>query len=114
MNSADERWHRTVLFNRGRIMSTAETKDELREGLAKAIYDEIGSGAVKDWEIDCKSAADAALAYLRAHDTHAEFVRQIRVRAMEALGCSMPASGAGKRLMDILDLCDAEMAKGDI
>lgn len=89
-------------------MSTAETKDDLRDGLAICMFREVmmkcGSSDPNSYYV----MADAALVYLRAHDTHAEFVRAVREISTDK------AHQYRRRLLDIVALCDAEMAKGDI
>ena len=93
---------------------------DLREGLAKAMYyadvdglndydawDELGDD-VREYG---REMADAALAYIRQHDGHAEFVRKVRERVNEIFHCADSASLAEKKAIKLLALCDAELAK---
>lgn len=80
--------------------------EELREGLAAALRHYT----------DPHDAADVAIAYIRQHDGHAEFVRAVKDEATAAEGYlsldgrtrNWAAFMAAQR---ILSLCDAELAK---
>ena len=87
---------------------------DLREGLAKAMYyadvdglndydawDELGDD-VREYG---REMADAALAYIRQHDGHAEFVRRI------ATLCEDSQAPAIVRVVEIAAMCRAELAK---
>lgn len=85
---------------------------ELREGLARILacceWDNVGEREISVM----RPVADAALAYLRQHDGHAEFVRAVREIAERAV--IRHGSGLGESLgtLNIITaLCDAELAK---
>ena len=97
--------------------------NELREGLMLAIRREL------EWTINVgvghtsKLAADAALAYIRQHDGHAEFVRAVQLllhTATHSLNTD-EITEADNSIWDAIRLCAAELlgqstartAKGD-
>lgn len=88
---------------------------ELREGLALALVNSDralrGLPAAK-WEdfdeetqANYLSNASAALAFIRAHDGHAEFVRAVRAAA------DVMEDGWLIRIYNIRALCDAQLEK---
>lgn len=96
-------------------------EEELREGLAKAMYyvDVSGLNDYDSWEELREDAreygremADAAIAYLRQHDGHAEFVRAVREIAERAVIRHGDGLGeASGTIAIIAALCEAELAK---
>jgi hypothetical protein len=72
--------------------------EELREGLAQAF-----EAASIHTSLE---AADLAIAYIRQHDGHAEFVRKVR-----EIAATVPRFYESARSAQIIALCDAELAK---
>lgn len=80
---------------------------ELRGGLAKHLYGVIPFGDCT--RNDAEALADSVLAYLHAHDGHAEFVRAVREIAENAP--DMNPALLQLSMNNLADLCDAELAK---
>lgn len=82
---------------------------ELREGLARILacceWDNVGEREISVM----RPVADAALAYLRQHDGHAEFVRAVKSILLMRIDMSEMLN----EIESLCDraLCDAELAK---
>lgn len=93
------------------------SEQELREGLALVLkcYEFGGKKELhapdSPWYDYEMGKADAALAYLRQHDGHAEFVRKVRATAFEIRVMHEAGSYHGIRAAKIVAMCDDELAK---
>lgn len=81
---------------------------ELREGLAKHLYGVIPFGDCT--RNDAEALADSVLAYLHAHDGHAEFVQKVRKLILQAMN-ETESDKSDVFIVRALAVCDVELAK---
>jgi hypothetical protein len=86
--------------------------EELREMILPHICTHVTGTTLKD----AQKAAAAVVKCIRRHDGHAEFVRSVQSKALHGVE-ALDHDGRQRnwfsyyRLVDILSLCDAELAK---